>query len=97
MRAQGSARRGGAGPGSDSSLSPIRSRKGDGPDRRDPPVSEGGREEERAARGEWAGQAAGPRERRKEEERPPGWAVRERKRGSAGLGRKGKGKRKRKR
>jgi hypothetical protein len=44
VRARGGAWWGGTGPGSDSSLSPIRSREGDGPDRRDPPISEGQRE-----------------------------------------------------
>jgi hypothetical protein len=92
VRARGGTRRGGIGPGSNSSLSPIRSREGDGPDRRDPPISE--RKEE--------GRKSGPRgengpgrllgraqeEKGKEEKERRPWA---------GLqGKMGEGKRKRK-
>jgi hypothetical protein len=79
VRARGGAWRDGTAPGSDSSSSPIRSREGDGPDRRDPPVSEGkGEGRKSGPRGvSWAGEAAGPRaegeeERRRKEGRGPG-------------------------
>ena len=60
-------------------MSPCRSREGDDPDRRGPPV--GGRGEGApiwAERGKWAGgrEEFGPREKKKEREREVGWAGR---------------------